>query len=178
MNLVVGTLADNAIKQYHALINCYRYNKNFPHAARLRHKPRVSRDQGYYEGDDDIDVQSIKSMPTRKSRHSNKQGGVQIRHNRPGGAKDMRPISHPSATMGEEQQHDLAQTMPAGYNLRRRRQTMPEFMLKDDVMKARESHQKLKERGEINLANVLLNNYALYVCTSRSKKAGGHAKAK
>lgn len=73
-------------------------------------------------------------------------GHVPLRPKAAGGSKD-RPISHPPApnAMEDPPELNLAHTMPAGY-MRKRRQTMPEFMLKDDVARARDAVER-RERG-------------------------------
>lgn len=129
----------------------------------MRHKTRVSQDQGYYEGEDDDD-RSVVSMPARFKKNSSTRqssrvslviiysyddsqvlciavifvqtGGVVLRHSRPGGGKS-RHISYPIATNEEEMEAKDEEDLRSSDRYRNRRQTMPEMMLKEDIAKVR-----------------------------------------
>lgn len=71
------------------------------------------------------------------------QGIVPLRQNRPGAGKD-RPISDPPISdppAANEAKSREGESMSAPYHYRRR-QTMPEMMLKDDIAKFREARKK------------------------------------
>lgn len=128
---------------------------------RPRHS-RVSRDQGFFE-DENEDVKSIVSMPTtqRQSRPSKRvsfgcyKAIVKsltlsvVQH--PGRTPHMaeppkeQPTQNPSLIEvdgGEDNDEEVCS--PAGFNRHRRRSTMPEMMLKDDIEALRE---KMRKRG-------------------------------